>query len=55
MKSEEKASEIKRKKRKPFKAFSLDIKILNLGFKVSKLKNGKFKMKKRIKKLGILI
>ena len=36
MKRDEKVSEIKRKKRKPFKAFSLDIKILNLDLKSSK-------------------
>ena len=37
MKRDEKVSEIKRKKRKPFKAFSLDIKILNLDFKILNL------------------
>lgn len=34
MKSDRKVSEIKRKKRKPFKAFSLDVKILNLDIKI---------------------
>ena len=52
MKSDRKVSEIKRKKRKLFKAFSLDIKILNLDFKVyfERLRNWEFTdLKKRIK------